>query len=894
MSLNVQSGAGQIPTFVFASKPGLPLAAISANVTTAKNTAVTIGNVPGLALSALRATVQKNQTVDVLNVPRLPLGTFPAVSNFKTHVNASITGLPLGGNGRVHTVVATSNTNAARLTYTGQIVKSGKRLSNGSTTGILIGANMSGMENSPAQGNADWSDDGGVPNWTSYATWGPNVVRIPLNAASFLGLTCGLTASQAITFTAIPALNSTGGTLTANWTLASGTYPIAFSGNNPPYTIGTFTNGNASVTWAALSQASPGASAVAMYWGTTRSADPNGTYRASIKAAIDAARGIGCYTILDLHWCAPKITIGGTNLPLMPLGQSAFADADTALPFWQALVAWLITTYGSTGYKDIIFELFNEPYLSTGAYTLTTTQGGSTAVSADAALLSGGWSTAFVNNTQGGANFVIPSSWRLLGYQEAVNAIRAAGANNLCIVNGNLYAQQLATALTWKPTDAQNQVVFGWHSYPHGTYPYSNGDVYPVTGADAGGGTSSAVQWANALLAANECVLITEDGGHGGTGATSGEPHLNYMNVWAQSQGVSRVIWQWNSTRTNGTTSADNFLTVFDTNGTTILPIAGAGQVTHDWMTSFSVTTAQPWTSRIANSGVVWYHSFDTVAEVDKFRWAGGYGNDPNKTAQYATTIISWQASGGADGGSYMRMFRPAGTGLNETYVWWRQFSPLDGASNGRGVNDPAAAGTLPLQTFNPTSAGQQTTQWARGTNPGWYGKPGYEPSTAGINQVTSIFDGHEFYLQLRVRTTLDRMTTGNVTGGKFTNFTDTIASHTNQELVTTSGYPTPTSPVGGPYQPNLHFMYEGAFTGGLDQHPGIVHNTVSPQWAYSGGWDTLLYHFIPGTNNVFDTVLQVWAMHPGESAYTKIWDLNYRAIFDDASSDPTLSERFE
>ena len=43
--------------------------------------------------------------------------------------------------------------------------------------------------------------------------------------------------------------------------------------------------------------------------------------------------------------------------------------------------------------------------------------------------------------------------------------------------------------------------------------------------------------------------------------------------------------------------------------------------------------------------------------------------------------------------------------------------------------------------------------------------------------------------------------------------------------------------------------------------------------WAYSGGWDTLLYHIRPGRDKGADTLVQVWAAHPGEKSYTKIWD---------------------
>lgn len=307
------------------------------------------------------------------------------------------------------------------------------------------------------------------------------------------------------------------------------------------------------------------------------------------------------------------------------------------------------------------------------------------------------------------------------------------------------------------------------------------------------------------------------------------------------------------------------------------------------------------WASRIAGPGVVWYHSFDTAAEVNKFRWGGGYGsgNDPLALASNSS-MITWLASGGADGGPYMQLRRPPGV-VSDLYYWARPMSPLDSASTGRGAADPAASGTLPLQAFTPTDGGSQTADWDQKSRPGWYGKPGYEAAgnygNATYPQFASIFDGDEFYFQIRVKAYPERMTIGNPPSGKFINFCVTHNSHPNQEINTTSGWNadsgsgTPDSPIGGPYQPNVHAMYEGAFQGlfGWGSNAiGSPMNYNSPRWAYSGGWDTLLYRIRPGSQNpsdppfTYDTFIEVWAAHAGETTYTKIWDIAARTIFDD------------
>jgi hypothetical protein len=325
------------------------------------------------------------------------------------------------------------------------------------------------------------------------------------------------------------------------------------------------------------------------------------------------------------------------------------------------------------------------------------------------------------------------------------------------------------------------------------------------------------------------------------------------------------------------------------------------------------------WLSRIAAPGVVWYHSFESDAEVNQFRFiiyrdSNGtevsYGLNPS--GSMGQRYMYRVAYGGADGGGYMELFRPAGDGMHDSgdgCYWYRMLNPLTGASNGRGVDDPGAptvsggAPTIPLQTYTPTEQGTQIYEWSnRVGRSGWYGLPEYEAAgNYGYTgdgdpvapQVFRDFDGHDFYLQVRVKVDPRRITTGSVIGGKLLNFTTTRSTYTAQELVTNSGwcYPNGTIVSG---QPNVHNMYQGMNYASIAQlaTPGsIVNETAATRWSYSGGWDTLLYHITPGHDNkdrlvsgplINDTRIEVWAAHPGETNYTKIWDAYYRGCFDD------------
>jgi hypothetical protein len=463
---------------------------------------------------------------------------------------------------------------------------------------------MTGLENTAAQGwdpANPWGDDGGTPDWATYATWKPNVVRIPLNAASWLGLTGYMTASQSITFTTAPASGSTGGTLSAAWTLASGQYPILFHGNNSPYTFATFTNGSATVSWPSLSGAAPSTTAVAVTWGASRSADPGNNYRAAVIAAVAAAQAIGCYVVLDLHWCNPQLTIGGESHYLMPLAQSPFADYSTAIPFWESIASYFGTqATPQTGINNngILFELFNEPYLNQGGGTCTNSSGAT--ITPDEALKDGGNYSVTINNSQSGTNYVLPVPWKIAGYTDMLSTIRATGAQNVCIVNGNYYTQDLAGYTTYLPTDTLSspQLACGWHCYeqyntkPNNDYPYTSSPYfYPCCGSyTAGDANANSLVPANNVLAAGIPVICTEDGGFGGTEATSGEPHLNYMQQWCDTSGASHIVWQWNNTQSHGSRATQNFLTVYASDGTTVLPLQGAGEVVYDWMIATRVS----------------------------------------------------------------------------------------------------------------------------------------------------------------------------------------------------------------------------------------------------------------------------------------------------------------
>jgi len=144
----------------------------------------------------------------------------------------------------------------------------------------LRGVNISGLEAvaifgwSPAN---PWGAQTGdpTPNWKTIKSWGVNAVRLPLNEASWLGLTC----------------------------IDEGGFGVVVA------------NGN-------KRKNTPG---------TEIEADPGGNYQSTVAASVAGASAAGLYVIIDLHLSAP-----GKACPMV---QNAMANADHSVDFWTSVAS---------------------------------------------------------------------------------------------------------------------------------------------------------------------------------------------------------------------------------------------------------------------------------------------------------------------------------------------------------------------------------------------------------------------------------------------------------------------------------------------------------------------------------------------------------------------------
>ena len=144
----------------------------------------------------------------------------------------------------------------------------------------LRGVNVSGLESVAVYGYSPSNPWGGAtgtptPDWNTIKTWGVNAVRLPLNEASWLGLSC-----------------------------------VDEGGMGSTVTNGVKTQNTS---------------------GTTVKADPGGNYRATVASSVTEAGAAGLYVILDLHLAAPG--------NVCPMAQNAMADADHSVAFWSSVAA---------------------------------------------------------------------------------------------------------------------------------------------------------------------------------------------------------------------------------------------------------------------------------------------------------------------------------------------------------------------------------------------------------------------------------------------------------------------------------------------------------------------------------------------------------------------------
>ena len=356
-----------------------------------------------------------------------------------------------------------------------------------------------------------------------------------------------------------------------------------------------------------------GSASAPVWGGTTHQADLNGVIKNCLINSIQWARANNLYIIIDEHAAAPSYTFSSTSHYVGAYGQPLFIDHNTGGPYWYAgygagpgvtdsagyassgIVAFIDTYFGSaafnsahgfnggaagtyynsnyggaSGVNDIIFELFNEPYLDQQGLNFNTANlGAGSSQTAYQIMGNGGWVSGYCNQNIGTGTLNpgsipvgIPTSlygasgqanttsngfcfnwwWQADGYQTVLNGIRALGNTNVIQINGPGFTTGFGHITTYMPTDTLSvrQMSLGWHPYPVGSFP-NNDDGYA--------GTKYALQFPQAMIAGSSSYTVNgtgftglgykipveadETGTSGGPSATQPDPYIRSMTQWA-------------------------------------------------------------------------------------------------------------------------------------------------------------------------------------------------------------------------------------------------------------------------------------------------------------------------------------------------------------------------
>ena len=220
-------------------------------------------------------------------------------------------------------------------------------------------------------------------------------------------------------------------------------------------------------------------------------------YINSVKTYVNLLNAGGLVAILDLHWTDGTYTGPSSGCSsAQATCQKPMPDAAQAIPFWTSVA----NTF--KGNDAVIFDLFNEPYASRATGNTTT-----------------GWQCWETGGTCSGI------SSQVAGMQQMVNAVRSAGANNVLMLGGEEYSNDLTSWLQFEPADPDHNLIASWHSYNFNTC--SNQSCW----------TSQV-----APVIAQVPVVAGEIGENDCAGS-----YIDPLTTWLDSQHTSYLAWAWNA-----------------------------------------------------------------------------------------------------------------------------------------------------------------------------------------------------------------------------------------------------------------------------------------------------------------------------------------------------------
>jgi endoglucanase len=229
------------------------------------------------------------------------------------------------------------------------------------------------------------------------------------------------------------------------------------------------------------------------------SAYAGANYQSAIESYVQLLNENGIVAILDLHW-----TDGAYSGPSSGCGsaeavcQKPMPDAAESVPFWSSVAS------AFKGNDAVVFDLFNEPYPER----------------ADNDDETEGWQ-CWLN----GGSDCVGIGYPVAGMQTLVNTVRDTGANNVIMLGGLEYANDLTQWLQYEPTDPDHDLTASWHSYNFNTCD-----------------TESCWTSQVAPVAASVPVVAGEIGENDCAGT-----YIDPLTTWLESENISFLAWAWNA-----------------------------------------------------------------------------------------------------------------------------------------------------------------------------------------------------------------------------------------------------------------------------------------------------------------------------------------------------------
>jgi endoglucanase len=222
-------------------------------------------------------------------------------------------------------------------------------------------------------------------------------------------------------------------------------------------------------------------------------------YRDAVEAYVRLLNRNGIVAVLDLQWSdgtyTGKFSSCGTAEALC---EKPMPDRAQAIPFWKSVAG----TFAGNG--AVIFDLFNEPF---------------------PAAAGNGDETEAWRCWRDGGSACVGISYPVAGMRSLVDAVRSTGANNVIMLSGLNFANDLTQWLTYEPADPDHNLVASWHAYsfnPCHTESCWAREVGPVI--------------------AEVPVIAAEIGDN-----TCSAGYLDTLMSWLDSRRTGYLAWAWNA-----------------------------------------------------------------------------------------------------------------------------------------------------------------------------------------------------------------------------------------------------------------------------------------------------------------------------------------------------------